>query len=166
MKKIILILFLVLLIVPSALAYKHYCIRLSGGTVCMNSTTLYGDGWYALTNETGVGLETDPYYFSNPYSYVNGTPWTGMGYLTSVPAGYFNDIGNFTGTLTNSKYCTYNSGTGEIDCNSDGGSSDLSNYYNKSQVYNKSEIDLAGYVTGTPWTGMGYLTVESDPANY
>ena len=30
--------------------------------------------------------------------------------------GYFSDISNFTGTLTNEKICRYNSGTGEIDC--------------------------------------------------
>lgn len=44
------------------------------------------------------------------------------GYVTaSIVDGYFNNISNFTGTLTNTKYCTYNGVSGEIDCNSEGG---------------------------------------------
>lgn len=35
--------------------------------------------------------------------------------------GYFDNIANFTGTLIDNKYCTYNSGTGEFDCDSEGG---------------------------------------------
>ena len=36
--------------------------------------------------------------------------------------------------------------------------SEKNNYYTKIEVYNKSEIDDAGYVTGTPWTAEGYIT--------
>jgi len=35
----------------------------------------------------------------------------------SNDVGYFDNIVNFTGTLTDAKWCVYNSGNGEIDCN-------------------------------------------------
>lgn len=41
----------------------------------------------------------------------------GEGNCDDISATYFDAIGDFTGTLTDTKVCTYNSGTGEIDCN-------------------------------------------------
>ena len=98
--------------------------------------TLYYDlgNSYGYYNSTNPQTETDPYWTENQSSYYNTTDindfslshWTDdlgdRGY-TSVSnftndLGYFNNIANFTGTLTNNKFCIYNSSDGNIWCNS------------------------------------------------
>jgi hypothetical protein len=64
--------------------------------------------------------------------------------------GFFNNIANFTGTLTDTKYCTYNSGTGKIVCNSEGGLANLTGLFD----------DIANF-TGT-LTPNKYCTYDSD----
>jgi len=58
---------------------------------------------------TGITMsESDPYWSANQSSYSTTAE--------IIALGYYNDISNFTGTLTNDKICIYDSAQGIINC--------------------------------------------------
>jgi len=79
----------------------------------------------APTNITSVGIISVGTWQGTPITdtYISSAAnWnTAYGWGDHASAGYFDDIADFTGTLTNTKYCTYDTGVGIV-CNSDGGS--------------------------------------------
>jgi len=162
-------------------AYAPYGTVSFPGFGISHVTAAYGDH-----NHSGVYLtsytETDPVYtawnkstgISIPHtqisdwatsvsSFVTGTPWTAMGYVTGTPwtsMGYL--TANQAHTLDGHSNVT-------ITANSSG---EILKWNGTAWVNNtlaEAGIQPAGtYVTGTPWTGMGYLTsyTETDPTIY
>ena len=61
-----------------------------------------------------------PTYLSNFTDDLGNRGYTSLDNFTNDP-GFFNDITNFTGTLTDTKYCTYDATGGIINCSSEGG---------------------------------------------
>ena len=76
-----------------------------------------------IAGDEMTGNLTVPNLFGNLYGSWNGT--------------YFNNIVNFTGTLTDEKYCTYDSTNGVINCTSEGGTDTTLNL-NSPFLYNVS----------------------------
>jgi hypothetical protein len=73
--------------------------------------------YYATANFSGEDLVADTISASIDYSYVVGAPWItdgNSGWDNSYA--FFNNITNFTGTLTDNKICTYSSSTQRISC--------------------------------------------------
>ena len=101
-------------------------------------------------------LDTTTYVSGTPWTamgYVTGTPWTGMGYVTGTPwtgMGYL--TANQAHTLDSHSNVTITSNAaGEILKWS--GTAWINN------TLAEAGIQPAGsYVTGIPWTGMGYIT--------
>ena len=71
---------------------------------------------------------------------------------------FFSNIANFTGTLTDTKYCVYTTGTGIV-CNSESGATDLTPYSTLSYLttahYNKTEIQNI-------INNGSYITIDTD----
>lgn len=151
-----------------------------------------------------IASESDPVFtaWDKDYGDLSNKPtiidWTVDQGDTNIHAGNYTDTnttytasGNLldltgttfsvkAGTLTDTKYCTYSTGSGIV-CNSDGGSmtypgagialstgsawgtSITNNSANWNTAYGWGDHASAGYVTGTPWTSEGYLTSETDP---
>ena len=71
---------------------------------------------------------------------------------------YFDNLEDFTGTLTNTKYCTYNSANGEIDCNSEGAGSDSDKWLINNSVFRNESgtlglnISLSSYLLTSDYT--------------
>ena len=97
-------------------------------------------------------------------TYVSGTPWTAMGYVTGTP---WLGMGYVTGTpWTGMGYLTVNQAH-TLDSHSNvtitsNASGEILKWNGSTWVNNtlaEAGIQPAGsYVTGTPWTSMGYLT--------
>lgn len=118
----------------------------------------YNSGSGAIGVQTESPVSGGTSYLSTAaqiYSFV-----TGQGYLAhSSLAPYFNSIVNFTGTLTNGDYCTYNSGTGRINCAT-------TPVTNNDQLTNGANyITLAGLSGTAPVTynsGTGAVGVQTE----
>lgn len=115
-----------------------------------DSTTIYFDEAYLngtidSRDDDTTYTETSPYLslvgtaFSFVESYLNDT-------INSIIAtyGFFNNIGNFTGTLTDGRICTYDSAGTEIDCDTDYSSWDT----NSADDFSGSWGDLSGVPAG------------------
>lgn len=76
-------------------------------------------------------------------------------YPLGNPAGYFDALSDFTGTLTNGRLCTYDSGSGEIDCDTAAGGAGT-----VTSVAMTVPTGLA--VTGSPVTTSGTLALALD----
>jgi hypothetical protein len=87
----------------------------------------------------------------------------GEGNCDNIATTYFDDIGDFTGTLTDTKYCTYDSASGEIVCNSEGGEG--SSTPNSSDINWQSLQDVqSGDIN---WTSVeGLQAVKSSAINW
>ena len=113
----------------------------------------------SITCSAFVTSESDPQWLSDKPDYMNNAT------LYSV---FFSDIANFTGTLTNNKYCTYNQADNTIVCNSDTSITETDPYWtaNQSNYYNKSEVDTLDTNTNTSvvnWVNdQGFLKSVSD----
>ena len=88
---------------------------------------------WQCANDLG-GAETDPNWFANFTAYNDS--WTSTYNLTYASWNktyadtlYFSNITNFTGTLTDTKYCTYDAATGKIVCDSGGSVSETDPYW-------------------------------------
>ena len=93
------------------------------GNAIRSNETEYFNGLSSdsYLNDTDFGsaglMKTDG---SGSYSSITdaSSNWnTAYGWGDHALAGYFTDISNFTGTLTNAKWCVYDSANTEIDCN-------------------------------------------------
>ena len=132
----------------SNITSDEYC----NDTSCYTITELLVDTDTTYTNGTGISLVGNIFsligsFFSGIYSDLTGAPTllsnftddlgdrgynslnnftNDAGYYNSTDFdidNYYNNITNFTGTLTNTKYCTYDSSQNIINCTSEGGAS-------------------------------------------
>ena len=74
--------------------------------------------------------------------YVTGTPWTAVGYLTGITKAQIE--AQLTGAITSHSHAYLSDSDARI--------------ANWTAAYGWGNHALAGYVTGTPWTAVGYLT--------
>ena len=88
-------------------------------------------------------------------TYVTGTPWTSMGYITNVGTGNTNTLsltGTTTPVFTPVTAAVVSAGTALTT----GGQ--VYTFVTGQGYVTGTPWTSMGYVTGTPWTGMGYLT--------
>jgi fructose-specific component phosphotransferase system IIB-like protein len=100
------------------------CYPLSSGTVCINaSISLVTTGLselYLNASQGATAYSWGDWHPNASAQQIQINSLINAGYVNStIVDGYFNDITNFTGTLINNKFCTYNGVSGEIDCNTD-----------------------------------------------
>jgi len=98
------------------------------------------------------------------YTPVSGTPWTSMGYLTAITKAQVEAV--LTGLITTHTH-NYLSSFTEIDpvfqaWNKSTGisimKSQVSDFPTQLSQFTNNLGNYGGFVTGTPWTSMGYLT--------
>jgi hypothetical protein len=100
-----------------------------------------------------------------PNSFAGRSAMTPSIYSNSGGAnltGYFNNIINFTGVLTNTKVCTYNGITGKIDCNSDPSTYDDTNLWTNASLQ-QAQINALWGENTTIWNTL-YELNQNDTA--
>jgi hypothetical protein len=136
--------------------------NLNMGGYNITAANFYGNG-SQLTGVLTSLSETDPYWTDNFTKYnstwssiTNQTYHTGYlyatngtYYLATNPLGFFNDISNFTGTLTDSKYCTYSLSLGKITCDSTATVSEADPYWTGNYSTFLTHITWANAINGT-----------------
>ena len=152
-----------------------------GDGALINFTNTTGDSIFLVDNDGNVGIGTDAPNSSlhvvggnvtADYFIGNGSQLTGI--TSDSTDGYFNSLGNFTGTLTDTKFCTYDNDESIINCTSEGGIDTNEttrmntiydwvndNHSNWDTAYLWGDHGLVGYITdgNTNWNNIyGFVT--------
>jgi hypothetical protein len=163
--------------IASGLPYPYY----GDATLLSNYIILAQNYINLLLNGTYANLsivETDPIYTAKSTELIGNASEGATAYTWGNHAseGYFTSIDNFTGTLTDDKFCTYDS-SGTINCTSAGGVTDLTGYFDsinnftgtltdsKLCLYDNSgtincTASLGGYNDSLLWTNATNQQIE------
>jgi|GEM_PF-2546475 len=150
----------------------------AGGTGAPGWTTLSGGGMVypgaGIAVSTGSAWDTSIVNNSANWNtafgwgdhsiagYVTGTPWTALGYITDGNTGWDNSYGFITAETSHADVVVdgdfISQGIMLRGATSGTYSILTDNSANWNTAFGWGDHSIAGYVTGTPWTALGYIT--------